>query len=804
MKTEDENIGKEKNRKEKEKSSETMKEKYTEDDASTIRKVPAPKTSPEGHCSVGQSKTVVTDTLVKNDQCKHNEHTMKNEVRKIYQSENESASQETVKTTKKINGNNPAQGYNSQKSDPSNENSVVHEKSDKNTQSKMCNPRSDPKLKSAQDPQNNTESTLTNGSKISQPCPDSDMKSRQEFRNKIHSARANGKSINAWLYEMDNGINNKDKGASNEDSATDQLSLKLKDLSVADKTSLTETKPNATEAADLTEDTNFQSKGPMIGYPKHPNHYQPYQRPTYFQTPPQQVPDFRAVEDLDFQFYDEDSLLKALDSIAPETSPHTSPEHCPAERLACENCSTDDLTLPNPHSSGMNNQFYINPTQLIGDPPKQQVPTLQHLSGGPNYPPKQQVPTLQHLSGGPNYDYCANTQQRSTSADTVMNKQSLPVSNDPRPNSYPSTQSESIDDLFNIASDIIDNDLRKTNQPILPTPQHQGSNPQYSPHTVTNAPVPRCHPSLGCGFKENDIQGTQNITRVMAARPPQLPGPHSQIPPTNREVTVKKREPHKTAGNLPNILFDVPDNTIQRKTQASKTSASPQNTKVINGNFMKESQVVKFPVATQIMAAPAGTLTQNPVVLQGPSLVPFSEGVSSVMAPTVLSNPGEQNPLQRNELISSKSSQPVNVRPMHPSTGRVEGKHSMPQTMIQNVPLQQGLPIGQTPMSNTYVNPMNYTTSQPVCDPQKIAQPTIYTYPLHPNSNACPVPINPTQTGVNRPDSSVTQLIGRVPSNGLYGGQPLNVILYPTPTDKPKPRYRKILPKPSPPVEGGK
>lgn len=80
---------------------------------------------------------------------------------------------------------------------------TINGKGTKNACPKMCKPRSDPNIKSAQDQKSKSDSTKANGHKMCKPCSETDMKSIQDLKNKIDSARASGKSINALLYSME-------------------------------------------------------------------------------------------------------------------------------------------------------------------------------------------------------------------------------------------------------------------------------------------------------------------------------------------------------------------------------------------------------------------------------------------------------------------------------------------------------------------------------------------------------------------------------------------------------------------------
>lgn len=634
----------------------------------------------------------------------------------------------------------------------------------KNTCPKMCKPRSDPNIKLTKDQKSKGDSTKANGHKLCKPCSETDMKSIQELKNKIDSARASGKSINALLYSMDNDNNNNEeekieqsddvKNGYNQQEVSfsleaDELSGKLEKLTVD------HTEGKTTASAPTDEDSSFLKKGPMIGYPKHTNLYHPFNRQDRpHQLPPQQVPGYGEIGEEEVsveKFYDEDSLLKALEGIVSESSP----EHCPPEPLPNENF-TEILPLPPACPSGVNNQFYLQPTH--------EMPLLRTQN------------SMSSLPGNFMLTPCTNPQQRSTSADAIKKTQFVSAPCEPRPNSYPSTHNETIEDLFEYASDIIDKDLRKANQhnpdqrlkmanPESVPALHQQTrpNPPNPSYTASRFPVPRSHPSSNHCLGEFNTQGNQNFTRVMAARPSKISDQPSKFHPKPREVQApltKSPFQEGSNGNLPNILCEITDNPLETKNPVSRPSPLSQNMN-INNNLMALSTSngfpdSHFPVAAHIINAPTGgpQIQQNMPFPQNPTLIhrPPQVSDSSLRPKTGHSNIPVSG--QMIELGRSNNSPPFQVikTTMHPPTSVAQGRmKSAPHNMANMTPFIHGLP--QEPTNGQMIP--NSTGHQPMCNLQQ---------------------------------------------------GPLKVIIcQPTANNNPtKPRYRKILPKPTPPVEGGK
>ncbi|XP_062580518.1 uncharacterized protein LOC134242451 [Saccostrea cucullata] len=429
-----------------------------------------------------------------------------------------------------------------------------------------------------------------NTQKMCKPCSDSDIDSIQSLKSKIDSAKASGKSINALLYEIDKDSEPTDNKEENKVSSIeytqvsfsvqgDELSLKLEELTVSDgrvnNKQVSENDLKTEVISDPGEDTSYlATKGPM-SHPKHTQVYEPYPRPNQtYQQIPQLVPNEGDFFEAEFQvdkFYDEDDLLKALNEIAPETNLNTSPEHFPepVELLPCE----ETMPLPNPCPMGVNNPHYLIPVQGVTSPQNSRS-TIQ----------------TSHQSVEFGFMPCPDPQQRSTSADTIKQTPSMSVSYEPRPNSYPSMHiKESLEDLFNDASDIIVNDLRQSNQQKSAQKtnanypaQLSGENPMHHvklnqpAHPFSNLPVSRSQPSQNQGMVQQDALRNQNPTRVIAAKPQNvLQSPAKAFQP-------KRQSPSQRAsnGNLPHILQEIAD----KKMPVSKTSP-PVQTSVMGNNY---------------------------------------------------------------------------------------------------------------------------------------------------------------------------------------------------------------------------
>lgn len=642
---------------------------------------------------------------------------------------------------------------------------TINGKGTENVCPKMCKPRSDPNIKSTQDQKSKSDSMKTSGHKMCKPCSETDMKSIQELKNKMDSARASGKSINALLYSMDNDDNNNEeekiqasdevKNGYNQQGVSfsleaDELSGKLGKLTVDH----TEEKTTASAPTDSNEDSNFLRKGPMTAYQKHTNLYHPFNRQDRIhQPPPQQVPGNLEIGEEDVsvdKFYDEDSLLKALEGIAPESSP----EHYPTQPLPNENF-TEILPLPPACPSGVNNQFlYLQPTHQMSSPRTQNTGSMSSL-------PENFMLTP-----------CTNPQQRSTSADAIKKTEFVSVPCEPRPNSYPSTHNEIIEDLFKDASDIIDKDLRKANQhnpdqrlkmanpENVPALQQQTRrNPPNPSYTASSFQVPRTHPSSNHCLGEFNTQGNQNFTRVMAARPSKISDQPSQFHPKPREVQApltKSSFQEGSNGNLPNILCEITDNPLETKNPVSKPSPFSQNMNT-NNNLMALSTSNGFPVS-HIINAPTG----GPQIQQN---MPFPQNQTLIHRPNQVSDSSLRPKTGHSKMIElgrSNNSPPFQVikTTMHPSSDVAQGRmKSASHNMTNTTTFLHGFP---QQLTNGQMMP-NSTGHQPMCNPNVQQGP------------------QPLQQG------------------------PVKVfICQPTTNNNPKPRYRKILPKPTPPVEGGK
>lgn len=635
---------------------------------------------------------------------------------------------------------------------------VVNSVPNGNCTQKMCKPRSDPNIKSTHDQKSKSDSTRANGHKMCKPCSDTDMKSIQDLKSKIDSARARGKSINALLYSMDNDDNNNGeekiqesddvKNSYNQQEVSfsleaDELSGQLEKLTVEN----TEKQNKASAPIESDEDSSLLSKGPMTGYQKHTNLYQPFNiQDRLHQPPPQQVPGYGEIGDLDVavsveKFYDEDSLLKALDGIVPESSP----EHYPSEPLPNENF-TEVLPLPPACPSGVNNQYYLHPTHEMS------LPRTKNTG-------------MSSLPGNFMHTPCTNPQQRSTSADAIKKTEFVSLPSEPRPNSYPSTHNETIEDLFEYASDIIDKDLRKANQNNsdqrlkMANPesvlglQHTRPNPPNPSYPASSLPVPRSHPPSNHGFGEFNTQGNQNFTKVIAARPSKISDQPSQFHPKPRVVQapLTKTFQEGSNGNLPNILCEITDNPLETNIPVCKPSPFPQNMNITN-NFIAQSTsngfpISHFPQAAQIINAPIG----GPQI---PQNVPFPQNPTLIHRPPLVSDRADPSDLRPKSGHSNTSGRMIELMPSNIS----------PPSQIIRTPSAPNIATTSTPFYHGFVPEPTYSTGvRPLCNPG-------------------------------------------APQGAPQG--PLKVIVYQphlnNPNNQPKPRYRKILPKPTPPVEGGK
>ncbi|XP_061189080.1 uncharacterized protein LOC133197194 [Saccostrea echinata] len=688
-----------------------------------------------------------------------------------------------------------------------------------------------------------------NTQKMCKPCSDSDIESIQSLRSKIDSAKASGKSINALLYEMDQSSEPRDKNEENKDSDIeytqvsfslqgDELSLKLKELTVSDDrvnkrlVSENDLQTKKEVSSDTSEDVKYQTKGPM-SHPKHTQVYQPYPRPNQInQQMPQLVPNegdfFEAEIQLD-KFYDEEDLLKALNEIAPETHPHTSPEHYSerVELLPCEESFSESMPLPNPCPTGVNNQFYLDPVQGVTSP-QYSIPQVQ--------------PSRLPVDLG--YMPCPDPQQRSTSADTIKQTPSVSISYEPRPNSYPSIHKESLEDLFKDASDIIVNDLRQSNQQksaqktnanhpakfSSENPMHQVRfNQQVPANPFSNLPVTRSQPSPNQGTVRQGTLGNQNLTQVIAAKPPQvLPNPAEKSPLTRQNPSQRPSN-----GNLPHILQEITDNKIKMKMPGSR--ASVQTSVIGNNNypavqiqFQQSSQMATqfinhhptgvHPAQPQVHPAqPQVCDSQNPILVPRQTLTAPTGGecMNGIRPHNMNSNHRGANPQQMIELTKSNSNPPPQMgRPNNNQSRTVHGKNSSTSKNMGNA----SLPHGHIPYPSafpTMANPQmaSCVTSQPMCNGQGMIQQPVTLGPnpaapfIHfPNGQSIQSHPYPFQDGLHMPMSENSKNSAQYsPQNGQCMPQPVQVFICPSlPVDNSKPRFRKILPKPPASVEGGK
>lgn len=681
--------------------------------------------------------------------------------------------------------------------------------------------------------------------------PDSEKKAIQDLKSKIDSARANGKSINALLYDMNQDSGTSEDNTEDSDNVTseqtlpdvsfdfqgDELSSKLKELKVSDESlnkklvgASTDESGNeklvstsTPEKTDDSENCDYLHKGPMIGYAKHAHHYQPYPRPNpIYQPMPQQVPNGTEICEIEsdvHQFYDEEGLLKALNEIVPETNLPSSPEqHFELADLHPTERSYSEI-LPNTCFNGVNNQFYLNPIQSTS-PPQQAMPPVQ-----PSIQPS-------NLPGDLSYLPCPIPQQRSTSADTIKQTPAVPAHNEPRPNSYPSTH-ENIDALFKDASDIIFNDLHqsiqqrstqktKTNSEAT----FPGVNPMQKAHPSQQVPAnpvsvmsaTRSQPLASHGVRTQDTSKNQTFTQVVTAKAPQIhpksvmASPPKRMPPTQRPNN----------GNLPHILQDVTDNRNENENPVQTTSPASQKSSMGNNHLTNAhiQQMAHFPMQTQIMGVSTGVpqTQQKAFVNQNLTLVPRqtspqAPGGLNVNSARLQSGNSHQRGLNQPQMIElpCSNSHQLSQRPENYFSTTIHASQSHINTSIvshpSNFPFMASLQMANcVPKSQT-------NCSQGLMQPLMQA-PNSQSTPMYRIQKGQCAPSNPipVQNGGGLPMSGSlvppfmnSMQCGQTTPNGQCVSQPVQVIVCPTlADDKPKPRFRKILPKPNPPVEGGK